>query len=106
MQGDPHLSRAERPYRRRRVRLNIRLGKGRRKNLRPYLLKICAFMLSNEDQIRGYFEQRARHARNPVKVCWRLLRASADASSLTAFIWFLDKPGLHALVALGGAAHA
>jgi hypothetical protein len=44
------------------------MHKMRKKRLRPYLLKICAFMLSNEDQIRAYFEHRARFARDPMKV--------------------------------------
>lgn len=40
----------------------------RRKKIRPYLLKVWAFVLSNEDQMRAYFEERAREARDPVKV--------------------------------------
>lgn len=44
------------------------MHKMRKKRLRPYLLKICAFMLSNEDQIRAYFEHRARFARDPMKI--------------------------------------
>jgi hypothetical protein len=65
---DPRLDRFVRTRRAKARVVAARGSRMRRGRLRPCLLKICAFMLSNEDQIRAYFEQRARYARDPTKV--------------------------------------